>query len=360
MNHKLVGLIIAALVATPCFAQSGSRSPVNSGNSFSPTLVEPARPVNIPTGVPSQMLGNPGIGNPSIGNPGIADPMVESLSMPAVSSGLSADSLGIPQNSLNDSMWSIHDPTSSFVIDHGLWDYFLSKYIRKDRVGLNRVAYAQVKRADRDLLRQYLHSLQGSDPRILNREEQLAFWLNLYNARTVSLVLEHYPLRSIRQIKTKFTDFLGPFDDPTVRVLGKRLSLNDIESGIIRPIWQDPRIHYALNCASYGCPNLRGQAWTSFTLDQDLNNAACQFINSGRAFKTGPLGRVIIASKIYKWYQDDFGGTDTAVLNHMRQYANASTRRTLAGRSKIAGYSYDWSLNDAKQNGPRLFEALRR
>ena len=210
------------------------------------------------------------------------------------------------------------------------------------------------------MLKQYVQTLESSDPRILNRNEQLAYWLNLYNSRTVLLVLENYPLRSVRQIKTKFTDLVGPFDDSIICVLGKCLSLNDIESGIIRPIWQDPRIHYALNCASYGCPNLRRRAWSSLTLDQDLNTAACQFINSGRAFKKGPLGQVVIASKIFKWYQDDFGGSEAAVLNHMRQYANADTRRKLAGHSKICAYTYDWSLNDAKRNGPRFFESLRR
>ena len=236
----------------------------------------------------------------------------------------------------------------------------MAKYVRKDRVGLSRVAYGKVNCNDRRSLRQYVQTLQSSDPRILNRNEQLAFWLNLYNARMVLLVLDNYPLRSVRQLKTEFKDFVGPFDDSILCILGESLSLNDIESGIVRPIWQDPRIHYALNCASYGCPNLQNRAWSGQTLDSDLDSAAYNFINSGRAIKTGTLGHKLIASRIFKWYKDDFGGTDAAVLNHMRQYANSKTCQILAGRDHISHYMYDWSLNDAKHNGPRLLESIRR
>jgi len=204
-----------------------------------------------------------------------------------------------------------------------------------------------------------LQQLQSIDTRGLNRNEQLAFWFNLYNARTVDLVLDNYPIRSVRQIKQKFTDFVGPFDDAgAVNVLGKSLSLNDIESGIVRPVWNDPRIHYALNCASFGCPNLSPKAWTAQTLDGDLNGAAYEYVNSGRAVKRSLRG--IRTAKIYKWYKDDFGGSDQDVLNHIRQYADANTQNILSRQQKIAGYFYDWSLNDGRIIRRRLLEPLIR
>ena len=181
----------------------------------------------------------------------------------------------------------------------------------------------------------------------------------MYNAKTTSIVLQNYPVRSVRQIKQKFTDFVGPFDDEgVVNVLGKPLSLNDIESGIIRPVWKDPRIHYAVNCASYGCPNLSPTAWTAANIDSRLNSAAYEFINSGRAVQSSLCG--LRLSKIYKWYKDDFGGDDESVISHVRQYSNNQTANTLCNRTSISGYFYDWSLNDGKVTRPRLLESWRR
>jgi len=172
-------------------------------------------------------------------------------------------------------------------------------------------------------------------------------------------VSDKYPIRSVRQIKEKFTDFVGPFDDAgAVNVLGKSLSLNDIESGIVRPNWKDPRIHYALNCASYGCPNLASTAWTSHDLNTRLDGAAYEFINSNRGVKRGLFG--VRISKIYKWYGADFGGDDQAILNHIAQYASDSTLGKIRGQQRIQGYFYDWSLSDARFSRPRIFESLIR
>ena len=196
--------------------------------------------------------------------------------------------------------------------------------------------------------------------RTLNRDEQLAYWLNLYNSRVIAVILANYPTRSIRHIKTNLLDFLGPFDDEILCVLGQKLTLNDVESSIVRPIWQDPRVHYALNCASYGCPNLRKCAWRAESLSVDLDVAACQYINSGRAFRVGPLGLCVRVTKIYKWYGEDFGGTDAAILCHIHKYANADTRQKLRRASKIHGYFYDWSLNDTRTAKNPLLERFIR
>ena len=269
-----------------------------------------------------------------------------------------SSSPGIPESAVVDPIFAINNPNSLAAVDHSAWDAFLTKYVSPDAQGINRVCYRSVTSADRQNLNCYLQQLQSIDVRNLNRNEQLAYWFNLYNAATISVVLNNYPIRSVRQIKEKLTDFVGPFDDEgTVEVLGKPLSLNDIESGIIRPIWNDPRIHYALNCASYGCPNLANTAWQSHDLDARLNGAASEYINSGRAVKSSLLG--LKASKIYKWYAGDFGGEE-GVLNHLRQYANGNTLQILNGQNCIRGYFYDWSLNDARVQRRRVFEKFIR
>lgn len=296
---------------------------------------------------------------PDAGFQGTTSPQVTSVSQTPTASGSGSGSLGIPESSLVDPVFQISDPYSSYTVDHSAWDCFLGKYMVTGASGVNRLRYRQVSFKDRQALKCYLQQLQSVDTRVLNRNEQLAFWLNLYNARTVDIVLDNYPIRSIRQVKQKLTDFVGPFDDEAaVTVLGKPLSLNDIESGIVRPVWNDPRIHYALNCASYGCPNLSPTAWTAVDLDQRLDSAAYEYINSRRAVKRGLCG--VRTTKIYKWYKDDFGGTDQGVLDHVRQYADGNTLNKINGRQKISGYFYDWSLNDGRILRRRVLEPVIR
>lgn len=356
---------------TPCFAwQSGSRG--SGAGSASPSFSTPqnfSTPAVVNQGgfqsfdsaAPLGSLGSP-VPFDTSGSPVTSVGPSQSVLTPAANGAPSAGgsaSFGIPNASLVDPIFQINDPYSPYDVDHRAWDCFLAKYIVTDSQGLNRVRYGDVTGSDHNALKCYLRQLQSTDTRTLNRDAQLAFWFNLYNARTVDLVLDNYPIRSVRQIKEKLTDFVGPFDDAgAVTVLGKPLSLNDIESGIVRPIWNDPRIHYALNCASYGCPNLSPVAWTARNLEGNLNHAACQYINSGRAVKRGLFG--VRVAKIYKWYESDFGGSDEAVLNHIARYANGRTLSKLSGRSSIVGYFYDWSLNDAKVRRPRLLEPLIR
>ena len=371
----IAGLVLSA--SSPCWAfQSGGRANAPSASFATPTFSAPqnyapapnASVLSSPSSIqsPSYQLGQPVVegfegqnqfGTPNVTNNGISNSTASALQTTASSSGNS--SIGIPASSLVDPIFEISDPYSPYAVDHSTWDCLLARYMVTDAVGINRLRYRDVTAQDRSSLKGYLRYLQSVDTRTLNRNEQLAFWFNLYNARTADIVLDNYPIRSIRQVKMKFTDFVGPFDDPgAVTVLGKSLSLNDIESGIVRPIWKDPRIHYALNCASYGCPNLAAQAWTAVNLDARLNGAAYEYINSDRAIRSGLFG--VKVSKIFKWYKDDFGGSDQAVLNHLRQYANPSTQQKLQGRQSILGHFYDWSLNDGKITHRRLLERVIR
>jgi len=141
-------------------------------------------------------------------------------------------------------------------------------------------------------------------------------------------------------------DFLGPFNDKVVKVNGKTLTLNDIESGIVRPLWKDPRLHYAFNCAAVSCPNLGKKAYTGAKLNSQLNTAASRFVNNSRGI-TFVKGKAV-ASKIYFWYEGDFGGSHKAVINHMKKYASGGLKAKLASLSKIDKFEYDWALNEAR------------
>lgn len=258
-----------------------------------------------------------------------------------VASTRSFGNTGTSSATLIDPVFRTNNPNSPYRVDHSSWDQFLSRNVANDAQGVSRVAYSRVSGQDRQLLGGYLQQLQSTDIRSLNRNEQFAFWTNLYNARTVALVLDNYPVSSIQQINNG-----QAFDTPgAVTVLGKPLSLNQIESGIIRPVWNDPRIHYALNCAAYGCPNLATSAYTGQNANARLNQAAYAFINTDRAVQRTTSGLQV--SKIYDWYKDDFGGTDQGVISHISQYANPTTLSKINGQTTIQNYYYDWSLNDA-------------
>ena len=177
------------------------------------------------------------------------------------------------------------------------------------------------------------------------KRQQLAFWINLYNAQTIRVILENYPVDSIRSIKSNFLDFKGPWNDKSLMVEGETLSLDNIENRIVRPLFDDPRIHYALNCAAIGCPNLRSQAYKSAGLNAVLDAQARAFINNPRAIHIEE-GRVI-ASRIFLWYEDDYGGSESTILDHIRQYARPELLESLKGVTKIDVYEYDWDLIDA-------------
>jgi Protein of unknown function, DUF547 len=144
--------------------------------------------------------------------------------------------LALPRAELIDPFWKEHAPGSTERVDHDAWDRLLKTYVSTDAAGVNRVAYGRVSAADRAALGAYLERLAAVPVEQLDRPEHLAFWVNLYNARTVVLVLEHYPVTSIRDIRFGLFD-IGPWSEPLLEVRGRKLSLNDIEHGILRPIW---------------------------------------------------------------------------------------------------------------------------
>lgn len=246
--------------------------------------------------------------------------------------------------------WSSHDPQSQRSLDHSRWNRFLTRYVTPSIDGINRVAYGEVQPGDRAMLTAYLSDMAKVRPTALSRDEQFAYWVNLYNALTVTVILDHYPVDSIRQIDISpgfFAD--GPWGRKLLDVEGMAVSLDDIEHRILRPIWRDPRIHYAVNCAAKGCPNLLATAFTPATQDQLLTEGAIAFVNHDRGFRI-KNGRLHVSS-IYHWFKEDFGGDDAGIIAHLNQYATGDRLAALHSKSAIAGHGYDWQLND-KATGP--------
>jgi Protein of unknown function, DUF547 len=226
------------------------------------------------------------------------------------------------------------------------WDALLAKYVRPDATGLNRVDYGAWKANSGDMaaLNGVVSAFAAMPVSTLPRSDQFCVWANLYNALTLQVVLARFPVRSIRDIKSS-PIALGPWKDKRLTVQGTRLSLDDIEHNILRKQWRDPRVHYAVNCASIGCPNLPRRGWRSETLDVDLNNGARAFINSPRGVALARVGQIRVSS-IYQWFKVDFGNNDAGVLAHLRQYAAPTLLAQLAG-ARIVGNDYDWSINAA-------------
>ena len=239
--------------------------------------------------------------------------------------------------------WTAHDPGATATIDHSSWDGFLKTYVSVFPDGVNRVAYAHVSDADRKRLDRYIDDLTALAISAYSRDEQRAYWINLYNALTVQVILDHYPVKSIRQIKPNLFS-VGPWRKKLITVEGEQLSLDDIEHRILRPIWRDPRLHYAVNCAAIGCPNLQTEAYTAANADTLLDRGARAYVNNPRgvAFRNGRL----IVSSIYEWFQEDFGNSDEGVIGHLRRYAEPPLAARLNGTKRIAGDRYDWALND--------------
>jgi hypothetical protein len=226
----------------------------------------------------------------------------------------------------------------------------LARHVVAGEDGITRVRYAAwaASAEDRAALASWIDGEVARAPSRMPRDEAFAFWANLYNALTLKEVLDHFPVRSIREITSRGVPFdpkgwFGPWRTRLVTVEGRRLSLDDIEHVIMRPTFRDPRVHCAVNCAALGCPNLRPVPWQAATLDRDLEAAARAFVNHPRGVTVRADGGLRVSS-IYIWFAEDFGGAEGTVA-HVRRYAEPPLAARLGPAARIAEDAYDWSLN---------------
>ncbi len=258
--------------------------------------------------------------------------------------GLSANAWSAPFGSPWE-IWQTQNELSRASINHSLWQTFLDEYVIAGDDGINLVDYSRAARCGQPLLQQYLQQLAALDPRHYNRLEQFSFWINAYNALTISIVLDYPDKNSIRNMGRSILArslARGPWDDDVITIAGQPLSLNDIEHRILRPIWRDHRIHYAVNCASLGCPNLSPTAYTAQHIDAGLTAAEHAYINHPRGLSFA--GHTLRVSSIFQWYRDDFAASDKALLRYLADHHTSLSER-IRNHDGTIEYNYDWALN---------------
>jgi hypothetical protein len=222
---------------------------------------------------------------------------------------------------------------------------FLARYLVTDTPDrIHRLRYGAVTAEDRAALEAWVDAEAQRSPRGLARDAQFAYWANLYNALTVVRVLRGYPVTSILDLKRWPWSF-GPWDEDLITVQGVALSLNAIEHRVMRPLFNEPRVHFALNCASLGCPNLLPQPFTGENLEAALQGALQAYLAHPRgiAFED----EVLTLSSLFDWYRDDFPPGQDALLAYLAAAAPEALGPSLRAFDGPIAFRYDWALNDA-------------
>ena len=241
--------------------------------------------------------------------------------------------------------WNKSSEVNQRAIDHSALDSILHIYVISDHAsGINRFRYADVSRKHRKQLDRYIKTNTALDPRDYSRAEQKAYWLNLYNALTLELILDNYPVDSIDNIPgPRGSDMKGPWDKKIASVAGQKISLNDIEHRILRPLWQDHKVHFGLACGGLGCPNLQPLAFTSANSRALLKKSGHEFVEHPRGvqLENGELH----VSKLFEWYKADFAKDDKKLLKVFARYASDRDALYLLGFNGKIDYTHDWRIN---------------
>ena len=224
----------------------------------------------------------------------------------------------------------------------------LQQYVLNGRVNYQRLCSDA-------LLRQYTAQLADTNPAQLTSDAgQLAFWINAYNAWTLQIVCDNYPLKSINELHSGGL-ILGTifkrtvWDKKIVTINKQKTSLNHIEHKIIRPRFGDPRAHFALVCASRGCPNLRSEPYSEASLNMQLEHQARVFLRDQSKNRYDRQKRIAYLSKIFDWFEVDFGGNDREVLLFVAKYLDDATSADMKSNPEgweIKYTDYDWNLNE--------------
>lgn len=224
---------------------------------------------------------------------------------------------------------------SGTTVDHSIYASLLAKYVKQGQVD-----YWGFK-IDEAKLDQYLKMLEQTVSYKLTPNEQFAYYINAYNAWTIKLILSGYP--GVKSIKDLGSIFKSPWKKKMCRIDGDVITLDDIEHGILRPRFKDPRVHFAVNCASLSCPPLISEPYRGSTLDRQLDDSARNFINNPQ--RNYLEGDTLYVSKIFKWFAEDFNND---IIGFFLKYAENILKKDLEAQRdqiKIKYLHYDWSLN---------------
>ena len=223
------------------------------------------------------------------------------------------------------------------VYNHAPFNDLLATHVRGGGIDYDGLS------ADKATLDAYLAPAQHYSTEGLSRNEAMAFWINMYNAWTLELILTKYP--DVDSIKDLGSIFSSPWKKRFVEIGGKTLTLGEIEHDILREQFKDPRIHFAINCASRSCPPLLPEAYRADTLDAQLDGATRAFINDNA--NTRLNGNRLVVSRIFKWYKDDF---ESDIPGYILKYASGPLKQALKNQKDsvdVVFMDYDWSLNTA-------------
>ncbi|MCU7932445.1 MAG: DUF547 domain-containing protein [Candidatus Thiodiazotropha sp. (ex Codakia rugifera)] len=251
--------------------------------------------------------------------------------------------------------WCLSLAVNAAAFDHGDWNQLLRQHVVSQRDGLTTAVDYQAMNGDRNRLKKYLQSLEKvnlSEFELWSKPDQLAFLINAYNAWTIELVLTGYP--KIQSIKELGSFFRSPWKKTFIPLLGKIRSLDDIEHGMIREAgrYNDPRIHFAVNCASIGCPALRTEAYSGERLELQLQEQTERFLSDRT--RNRYIDNQLEVSSLFKWYREDFERGWQGFHSLKAFFANFATQlgltdadiqRLRAGEIGIEILDYDWQLN---------------
>lgn len=284
----------------------------------------------------------------------------------------------------DNSRWFNHDPSSFKTVDHSNWSKILTatvhvagstkwggarinrasdtgsrikgKHGGTERMKINRIPYVLLRDLHRLAVDRYLKDVQRVAISKLDRDEQLAFWLNLHNAYVYKIVAGEFPIR-------KMTGFrLGTKKTPSVwsarnlEIEGVKLSLDDIREHILFTVWDDPLVLYGLTDGTIGSPDILNRAFTGENVVELLNANAEAFINSGRGVKRVRKNKAMV-SRVYEWGQELFSGEE-AVIEHLKEFAKPNLRDKLANVQGISDYFYDWKVNNLNKTDSKFLDKM--
>ena len=241
-------------------------------------------------------------------------------------------------------------PASAAPPDYRLWGDLLAKYYDPAK-GMN---YKALKADDKQTLDTLRRQLAQVEVNLLSRQDQLAYWINLYNVTTLSVVIDRYPVESIRDISTDPIVRLNVFKKDSVQTKKGAMSLNDVENEKIRDGFKDPRIHFAINCAARSCPPIRTEPYVGSEVSNQLDDQVRRFLNGPNGVRVARNGGELIlhVTKIMDWFKDDFEKWGGGRIPFLVRYVTPDKRKQIEAAGNqvdLAFDDYDWKLNDASK-----------
>lgn len=231
-----------------------------------------------------------------------------------------------------------------------VWGELLGKYYDPAR-GMD---YKGLKAQDKKTLDDLRAQMAAVDVNLLTREDRLAYWINLYNISVVGIVVDNYPIESIKDLSTDPLIRLNIFKKPLVKTKQGMTSLNDVENEKIREGFKDARIHFAINCAAESCPPIRAEPYVGSKVSQQLDDQATRFLNGPKGVRAERKGAVLTlhVSKVMDWFEDDFNKWAGGQGAFLKRYLTGEKRKQLdavGSQVRIEFDDYSWKLNDTSK-----------